>query len=63
MSKTLKERPHKKKIDVTKALAQFHKLREHGLGDRFKGMSEDEIIGALKKTRETIWQEKLATRT
>ncbi len=63
MSKVLKERPQKKKVDVAKALAQFHKLREHGLGDRFKGVSEEEIIRALKKTREEIWQEKVAARS
>lgn len=28
----------------------------------FEGMTEDEIIEALRKTREELWEEKLASR-
>jgi hypothetical protein len=45
-----------------KALVLFHKLQRQGLGDPFRGMSEDQIVRAIKRTREAIWQEKLAAR-
>ena len=44
------------------ALSLFRKLQRQGLGDSFRGMREDQIIRILKRTREAIWQEKLAAR-
>jgi len=49
-------------VNRKKAQTLFHRLQQRGLGDRFKGMSESEIIRVIKRTRETIWQEKLAAR-
>ena len=49
-------------VDRKKAHALFRRLQQQGLGDPFKGMSEDQIIRAIKRTRDTIWQEKLAAR-
>jgi hypothetical protein len=49
-------------LNRKQALALFQKLRRDSLGDSFRGMSEDQIIRAMKRTRETIWQEKLADR-
>ena len=43
-----------------KAQVLFRKLQRQGLGDPFSGMSEDQIIRSIKRTREAIWQEKLA---
>ncbi len=63
MSRVLKEKPQRKKVDVAKALAQHEKLLRLGLGDRFKGMSEEAVIKALKQTREEIWEEKIAGRS
>ena len=44
------------------ALNLFRKLQRQGLGDSFRGMREDQIIRTIKRTREAIWQEKLAAR-
>jgi hypothetical protein len=49
-------------VNRKKAQVLFHRLQEQGLGDPFRGMSEDRIIRAIKRTREFIWQEKLAAR-
>ena len=49
-------------VNRKKAQALFRRLQQQGLGDPFKGMNEDEIIRAIKRTRDTIWQEKLAAR-
>lgn len=49
-------------VDRKKARALFRRLQQQGLGDPFKGMNEDEILRAIKRTRATIWQEKLAAR-
>ncbi len=49
--------PHRKD-----ALTLFRALQRQGLGDPFRGMREDQIIRTIKRTREAIWQEKLATR-
>ena len=62
MAETARRKPYKKRATPAKALAQHRKLLKRGLGDRFEGMSEEEIISALKRTREEIWQEKIASR-
>ncbi len=49
-------------VNRKKAQTLFRGLQQHGLGDPFKGMSEDEVIRAIKRTREAIWLEKLAAR-
>lgn len=49
-------------VDRKKAHALFRRLQQQGLGDPFKGMSEAEIVRAIKRTRVAIWQEKLAAR-
>lgn len=49
-------------VNRRKAHALFRRLQQQGLGDPFKGMSEDEILRAIKRTRNAIWQEKLAAR-
>ena len=49
-------------VNRKKAQLLFHRLQQQSLGDPFKGMSEDEIIRAIKRTRDSIWQEKLAAR-
>ncbi|OGX03781.1 MAG: hypothetical protein A3G87_03965 [Omnitrophica bacterium RIFCSPLOWO2_12_FULL_50_11] len=50
-------------VDRNRARNLFRRLQQQGLGDPFKGMSEDEIIRAIKRTRNAIWQEKLAGRS
>ncbi len=57
---TVKDRRH---VNRKKARALFNRLQQHGLGDSFKGLREDAIIRAIKRTRASIWQEKLATRS
>jgi hypothetical protein len=32
-------------------------------GSPFAGLSKEQVINALRKTREKLWEEKLATRT
>jgi len=49
-------------VNRKEARVLFHRLQQQGLGDPFKGMSEGEIIRAIKRTRHAIWQEKLAAR-
>ena len=58
----LKDTEKKTAVNRNKAQALFHRLQQQGLGDPFKGMNEDEILRAIKRTREAIWQEKLAAR-
>ena len=55
---------HKKpSVDPRRAAALFHRLKQHGLGDdQFKGLTEQQIIRAIKRTRHAIWQEKVAAR-
>ena len=52
----------KSAVNRKKAVALFHRLQRQGLGDPFRGMSEGQIVQAIKRTREAIWQEKLAAR-
>jgi len=59
MAKTANGKPA---VNRKKAQALFHRLQQQGLGDQFRGMNEDEIIRAIKRTRQAIWQEKLAAR-
>ena len=61
MRKTSKQAAGKRP-NAARALALHRKLLQEGLGDRFSGMTEEEIIRAIKKTREEIWSEKLAAR-
>ena len=49
-------------VNRKKAQVLFQRLQQQGLGDPFRGMSEGEIIRAIKRTREAIWQEKFAVR-
>ena len=49
-------------VNRKKAQALFRRLQQQGLGDPFKGMTEDEMLRAIKRTRNAIWQEKLAAR-
>lgn len=56
---TLKEQPH---VNRKKARVLYRRLQERGLGDPFKGLREDAIVRAIKRTRQAIWQEKVATR-
>ncbi|MBI5244865.1 MAG: hypothetical protein HY922_14440 [Elusimicrobia bacterium] len=62
MTKTIRGKGAGKRADPAKAVALHRKLLKEGLGDRFEGMTEGEIIRAIKKTREEIWSEKLAAR-
>jgi len=62
MTQGVLEKHRRKTLDRKKILKHLRRLEERGLGDRFKGMSEEEVIKALKKTRAEIWQEKLAGR-
>ncbi len=57
---TLKAQPH---ANRKKAKLLFHRLQQRGLGDPFKGLREDAILRAIKRTRAAIWQEKLAARS
>jgi len=43
-----------------KALEILRKVREEGPDKRFRGMTEEAVIKALKKTRADIWREKIA---
>ena len=56
---TVKERSH---VNRNKARVLFQRLQQQGLGDPFKGLNEDAIIRAIKRTRAVIWREKLAAR-
>ena len=47
-------------VNRKKAQALLRKLQQQGLGDPFRGMSEEQIIRAIKRTREAIWRDKLA---
>ena len=50
-------------INSHQAAMLFRRLKQHGLGDaQFHGLTEQEIIRAIKRTRHAIWQEKLAAR-
>ena len=63
MGKTLKEKPLRRRPDSAKALEHLRKIRE--LSDRFggptKGMTKEEIIVSIKKTREELWDRYLAS--
>lgn len=59
MAKTANGKPA---VNRKKAQALLCRLQQQGLGDPFRGMNEDEIIRAIKRTRNAIWQEKLAAR-
>lgn len=50
------------KTKSNRALLALRRIQTLGLGDRFAGMSKDGILKALKRTREQLWQEKLAAR-
>ena len=63
MAKTIRDKSTRNRPDAARAQALHKKLLKEGLGDRFKGMTEEEIIRAIKKTREEIWSEKLAARS
>ncbi len=54
-----------KKGNIKKAKKHLTRLRELvAQGENpFKGMSEDEVIQAMRKRREKIWEKKLATRS
>lgn len=60
MAKMLKQRP---KADPKRALEALRRARE--LSDRYggptKGMTEEQIIASIKKTREELWDEYLAS--
>ena len=49
--------------DSRKAREILRKIREAGPDPRLRGLSEDEVIRRLKKTREAIWREKIAGRS
>lgn len=59
MPKTRKSRP---KRGTNQALAILRKVKLEGPEARFKGMTKEEVIRAIKKTREEIWREKIAAR-
>lgn len=59
MAKTANGKPA---VNRNKARTLFRRLQQQGLGDPFKGMNEGEILRAIKRTRNAIWQEKLAAR-
>lgn len=53
-----------KKPDVKRAkkhLERLYKLADQG-NSPFEGMTKEEVIKRLRKTREEIWEEKLAFR-
>ena len=51
--------------NVKKAKVHLAKLRQLVSKKKpiFSGMSEEEVIKAIRKTREEIWDEKFATRS
>ncbi len=53
------------KPDVKEAKLHLSKLRQLVSRKRtpFNGMSEEEVIEAIRKTREELWSKKLAVRT
>ena len=57
---TLKGQP---RANRKKARLLYDRLQQRGLGDPFKGLREDAIIRAIKRTRAANWQEKLAARS
>lgn len=52
----------KMKSNITKAKIHLGKLRQliSKRKTHFSGMSEEEVIKAIRKTREKLWEEKLA---
>ncbi len=54
-----------KKTSVKKAKKHLAKLRElvSKRESPFKNMTEAEVLKAMRKTREKIWEKKLATRS
>lgn len=54
-----------KKPNIKKAKIHLEELRQMiaKKPSRFPQMSEEEIIEALRKTREEVWEEKFATRS
>ncbi len=54
-----------KKPDAKRALQHFEKLCQLVAQRKssFEGMTEEEIIEKLRKTRKELWDEKLASRT
>ena len=64
MARTLKGKPHKRLPNSAKALEHLRRARE--LSDRFggptKGMTQDEIIASIKRAREELWDQYLASR-
>jgi len=51
------------KPNPKKALEILDEIEKQGPDPRFIGKTEEEIIQMIKKTREDIWNEKLAPRT
>lgn len=63
MPKIVRDKPAgKRRPDPKKALEALHALWKCDLPERFRGMTEAQVIQEIKKTREEIWQEKLASR-
>jgi hypothetical protein len=59
MPKTIKA-PQKR--GSSRALAILRKVKLEGPEARFKGKTDEEIIRAIKKTRQEIWRKKIASR-
>lgn len=53
----------KPSANLRRALVLFRHLKRYGLGDhQFKGLTEQQVLRAIKRTRQAIWQEKVAAR-
>jgi hypothetical protein len=54
-----------KKPDAKRAMQHFERLCRHVAQRKspFEGMTEEEVIEKLRKTREELWEKKLATRS
>ena len=62
MGRTIQDKPARKRPNSRRALVALRRMRRHSLLPHLQGKPAEEIIREIKKTREQIWQEKLAPR-
>ena len=62
MDKTMRDKSARNRPNSKKALEILRELRSCNLPERFHGMTKEQIIREIKKSREAIWREKLPPR-
>lgn len=61
MTQTVKTKPYRKGPNSKKALDILRNVKKRGAEPQFQHATDEEIIRAVKQTRDRIWREKLAS--